>query len=256
MAQTLGALQISKCATSCLHEQTSTLKKEDCPETQSTKSTKNTSLEPPSPTFIFWACKQKYGFLRHSVNQVGTLFTHAMLPFPPFPSFSFNWIYRTFHHGTVSGSWFWMENALNKIAWSGKVAGSVSSVPLPLTVAPLASQVVDWSCWLVGWLVGWLRNTITIHALGDGQDSWNECYLCSHNYCVAKQTLAAISSQLRAHLFNHVGFGGISSCPSQTPWWMDGRKRSAGMSTSSSSFFFCQSTMKLYTVVYDYDFQP
>ena len=112
--------------------------------------------------------------------------------------------------------------------------------------------------WLVGWLVGWLRNTITIHALGDGQDSWNECYLFSHNCCVAKQTLAAISSQLRAHLFNHVGFGGISSCPSQTPWWMDGRKRSAGMSTSIKLqvFLLPVNYEVIYCIVYDYDVQP
>ena len=90
MAQTLGALKISKCATSCLHEQTSTSKKEDYPETQSTKSTKNTSFGTPFSNVHLLSMQKKYGFLRHSVNQVGTLFTHALLPFPPFPSFSFN----------------------------------------------------------------------------------------------------------------------------------------------------------------------
>ena len=155
MAQTLGALKMSKCATSCLHERTSTSKKEDCPETQSTKSTKNTSLEPPSPTFIFWACKKKW--FPSTFCQPSWHFVHACpAAIFPFSILFLQRIYRTFHHGTVSGSWFWMENALNRIAWSGNVAGSVSSVPLPLTVPPLASQVVDWSFCLVGWMVGWL----------------------------------------------------------------------------------------------------
>ena len=155
MAQTLGALQISKCASSCLHERTSTSKKEDCPETQSTKSTKNTSLEPPSPTFIFWACKKNMVSFDILSTKLAFCSRMPFVPFPPFPSTNLSDLppWHCVGQLVLDGKRSQQNCLIRQCCWLGflrPIAIDRSAIGLS------GGWLIVLLGWLDGWLVGWL----------------------------------------------------------------------------------------------------
>ena len=153
MAQTLGALQISKCATSCLHEQTSTLKKK-------------TVLKPNQPnqqkTQVWNPLLQRSSFEHANKNMVSfDILSTKLALCSPMPCCHF----PLFHPFPSTESIGLSTMALCRAAGSGwktlstklpDQAKLLARFPPSHCHWPLRHWPLRWLIDRVGWLVGWL----------------------------------------------------------------------------------------------------